>query len=335
MVHPEVREDVPDEKIGKAIVLADPGECAEGNDHSKIAQKDKLLVFLLVQRARRDEVVDAASGAVLHALAFALGLPLVVVVTGHIEQDIRGPTAELLEDAVEGGGNGCLLGQLVELVCELADARSVLIPRLWHENHVALHVAGSLVVLAVGDLPREVGDEEGRVANPANGVVERLGRREGLVAALVGKHPQTGSEKTLHKSVASPQGRPCGCRRNRLRSHIVVEEVEGGGQRSDIASNVAEATQTGALEAVGGNGIAELLDGEIWEFKLVAVCVEQLAVRLLCLELVDGAERGERGAGRGASGRVHGGNGHGVHVGGGGPLQNRVLGSRGGGGHFR
>lgn len=43
------------------------------------------------------------------------------------------------------------------------------------------------------------------MAEPANRVVQHLGGRERLVAALVGHDPQTGSEETLDDSVEGPQ----------------------------------------------------------------------------------------------------------------------------------
>lgn len=130
-----------------------------------------MLILLLVQGAGRVEVVDTAEEAVLLPLALALGLPLVVVVASDIGDEVHGPATELLHHRVDEGSDGGLLGQLIELVSQLADARSILISRLRNKHHVALHVAGSLVVLSVGDLPGEVRNEESSVGNEANGVV--------------------------------------------------------------------------------------------------------------------------------------------------------------------
>jgi hypothetical protein len=155
-------------------------------------------------------VVDAAEEAVLLALTLALGLFLVVVVASDVGDEVHGPAAELLQHRVEEGRNGRLLGQLVQLVGELTDARGILVSRLGNKDHVALHVAGGLVVLAVGDLPGEVGDEKRGVGNEADRVVEHLGGREGLVAALVGHDPEAGAEQALDDRVAGPQSSPGG-----------------------------------------------------------------------------------------------------------------------------
>jgi hypothetical protein len=102
-------------------------------------------------------------------------------------------------------GDRGFLGQLMELMSEFSDASSVKLTSLWDENHIALDVSSGLVVLAVGDFPREVRDEKSRVEDPANSVVQNLGRRESLMAALVRQDPDTGSKKTLKKSISGPK----------------------------------------------------------------------------------------------------------------------------------
>ena len=122
---------------------------------------------------------------ILLPLALALDLLLVEVVARDVGDEVQRPAQQLLAEEVDQRPDGRLLGQLAQLVRQLVHVRGVLAARPGHEDHVALHVAGRLVVLAVRDLPREVGHEQRRVQDPADRVVERLGRREGLVAALV------------------------------------------------------------------------------------------------------------------------------------------------------
>jgi hypothetical protein len=69
-------------------------------------------------------------------------------------------------------------------------------------------VVGVVVVLGVGELPREVGHIEDGVEDEANRVVEPLLRHEAAVAALVGQHPN-----------ASP-GQTCGARERVRESHV-------------------------------------------------------------------------------------------------------------------
>lgn len=220
-------------------------------------------------------MVNTPKHAVLLALALALWLAVMVVVPGDIGHEVHGPSANLLTESVNEGSNRSLFSQLVELVNGTADASGVNGPRLGNEDHVTLHVAGSLVVLAVGNLPGEVGDKEKGVADPADGVVEDLVGREGLVAALVGQNPQTSTEETLEDGVQSPEQYTSRHRGHRLRGHVFVEYVEGSGQRSEIAGDVAKTTNGGALKAVLGNGIADLLDRVVGNLKLVAIRVQK------------------------------------------------------------
>ena len=335
VVHPQIRDEVPHEHVGEAVGAAEHGQDGDGDGQAQVAEEDELGILGLEERAGRAEVVDAGSEAVLHALAAALGLALVVVVARDVAEEVHGPAEQLLGERVDDGGDGRLLGQLVQLVGQAADAAGELVARLGHEDHVALHVARGLVVLAVRDLPREVGDQEGRVADEARGVVEHLGGREGLVAALVGQHPQAGAEEALDHGVQGPEGGAGGRPGDVIGGDEVVEEGKGEGQAGDVTGDVGQAAQAGALEAVLGDGIADVVDRVVGQLELVAVGVEQLAVG--CLGIVErghGRERGGRGRlARSVSGGALGGGGGrvGVH-GGSGPAQGVTLGAGGGGG---
>lgn len=278
MVHPQVGETVPDEQVEPAIVGADVVQSKADKEQTKIGQGNQLGVTSLIERAGGVEVVDTAEPAVGLALAAALGLLLVVVVAGDVDQEVHGPAEELLQDQVAGSQDRGLLHELAELVDGLADTGSVLITGLGNEDHVASKVTGSLVVLAVGDLPREVGDQQERVADPADGVVQDLGGREGLVTTLVGQDPNTGTDETLDDGIQSPEddtGRKAG---NSLRGDIVVEEVEDGGQNEHVPEDIVQTGDSRAVEAVSGNGIANLLDGEVGDLELIAIGVDHLGV---------------------------------------------------------
>jgi hypothetical protein len=146
------------------------------------------------------------------------------------------------------------------------------------------------VVLGVGDLPGEVRDKQRGVCEPANGIVERLGGRERLVAALVCHDPKAGSENALQDGVSSPQDGPCRGGGNHLGCDEVIEQIEGGGERSHVAANEVEALDGGALEAVGWDSITDLLDSVVGDLELVAVCVEKFAMAGLEVSSVIRAE---------------------------------------------
>ena len=158
MVHPQIREEVPHEHVVEAVGTAEDGQDGDGYGQADIAEQDQLGILGFVERAVRAEVVDPAKVAICLALAATLRLALVVVVARHVEEEVHGPAEQLLANGVDEGGDRCLLRQLVQIVGHATDAACELVAGLGHEDHVALHVARGLVMLAVRDLPREVGD---------------------------------------------------------------------------------------------------------------------------------------------------------------------------------
>lgn len=307
VVDPEVGEEVPDEHVGPAEGVAEVDEGGDGDGDADVGNNDPGSLTLVIEGRAGVEVVDTGEPAVLLALATALALLLVVVVAGDVGHEVVGPADELLTEKVDEGVDGGLLGQLGKLVSELADAGSLLLAGAGNEDHVALDVAGGLVVLAVGELPREVGDEKGGVEDPADGVVNQPGRRESLVTALVGKNPETGAEETLHEGVQAPENDTGSLGGNVLGSDIVVPEVEGDAEVDAVADDIGQAAKSRTLVAVLGDGITDVLDGEVGDLELVAVGVDQLAeLGLVDLDVV-GGQRGERGVGgRTLKGRVEG-----------------------------
>jgi hypothetical protein len=277
VVHPQVWDTVPDQQVEPAEVAADEVQGGAGEEETKVTQGNQLGVLGLVQRAGRVEVVDTTEPAVGLALAAALGLLGVVVVAGDVGEEVHGPSEQLLEQEVGGSQDGGLLHELAELVQGAADAGGVLLTGLGDEDHVTGEVASGLVVLSVGDLPREVGDQQEGVADPADGVVQDLGGGEGLVAALVGENPHAGADETLDDGVHGPEGHAGGEERHCLRGDIVVEKVKDRGQDGHVTEDIVQTGGSGAVEAVSGDGIADLLDGIVGDLELVAICVEHLA----------------------------------------------------------
>jgi hypothetical protein len=309
VVDPEPGNDVPNEDSLEAVDLANESENGESDGETKVTEEDQLLVLALVERAVGKEVRDTAAEAVEPASTLALSLLVVVVVASDVEEEVHGPATDLLADHVESGVDGSLLEKLVHLVDGSAGAGSEDLASLRHEDHVALHVAGGLVVLAVGDLPGEVGNEESRVAEPTNKVVQGLAVRERLVTALVGKNPETGTDETLDDSVESPQTPTDTIGGNVLGSDKFVEEVESADESDNVTGNVVEASGSRALEAVLRNGIADVVDGVVGDGELVAVSIDQFLLlysRLPLLVVILGRERGEGGGGCRSSGRVVG-----------------------------
>ena len=139
-------------------------------------------------------------------------------VVGPDTDQIHGPTEELVEESTPESADGRLLESLLELSLAPGGNGDTLLLRLvllgrdtalrtgaGNENLVTGKVAGGSVVAAVRDTPRVVRDKEGRVENPSDTVVDGLGRRVGLVTALVGDNPDTGTEETRGNLVADPE----------------------------------------------------------------------------------------------------------------------------------
>lgn len=85
-----------------------------------------------------------------------------------------------------------------------------------------------------------------------------------------------------------------------------MEDVEGGSEGGDVAGNVVEATGSRTLEAVLGDGIADVLDGVVGNFEGVAVRVDEGAAGILDVGLASRAKRREGGVRGRASGRIEG-----------------------------
>lgn len=238
MVDPEIRHTIPHKQVEPAISLSEIIQSRTNKTQSQITQENELSVLGLVQGATRVEVVDTAKVTVALALATTFNLTLVVVVAGDVGEQVHGPAEKLLQDHVGRSEDRGLLHELGDFVDSLADVSGVLLAGLGHENHITAQVSSRLVVLAVGDLPGKVWNQKERVADPANGIIENLGRRESLVTTLVGHNPETGTKETLHKGVESPGSRASIYVGHGLGGHIGMEEVEGGTEAEQIPGDV-------------------------------------------------------------------------------------------------
>lgn len=89
VVHPEVRDDVPDEEVVEAVLAADKVEDCAGDEETEVAEEDELFVLLLVQRAGGVEMVDTAEVAVLLTGTLALELLVVVVVASDVGGEVH------------------------------------------------------------------------------------------------------------------------------------------------------------------------------------------------------------------------------------------------------
>lgn len=291
VVNPKVGNTIPKENVEGSKLLGSGIQRVSHQGNSDVGQNNQLGILGLVQRRGRVEVRNSSKVSVLLSNSTSLLLAVVVVVSGNVGEEVKNPSNELLGDRVGEGSDGSLLGELGNIVRDSSSVTTeVLSAGLGNEDHVLLQVSGGVVVLSVGNLPGEVGNQQRAVKDPSNGVVENLGLREGLVTTLVSENPDSSSEKSLGESIDSPGGT---ANESRLASDggddVVLHSPEGSGEKSKVAGDVGKRADSRALEAVLGNGITNVLDGEVGDLELVSVGVE----KGLSLGLVShGGERG-------------------------------------------
>lgn len=156
------------------------------------------------------------------------------------------------------------------------------------EDRVVLHRVRRRVVLPVRDAPRVVlrerrgreggvppgrasaapppqhhshGDEQRRVQHPADGVVDRLARAEGLVPALVCNHPHARERHARADPVRGPskgEERGGDAGEGAHKPHGSEEQAD----HNKVARKVCARGERAALEAVRGDGCANVADGE-------------------------------------------------------------------------
>ena len=126
VIHPEIRQEIPDKQVAPAIRAANHEQGTSNNQQSKIREHNQVLVFLLVQRTSRIEVVDTTI-AILPARAFALELPVVIVVACNVGDQVQWPPEQLLRHQLDCGVNWRLLEQLVHLMHDVAHACCMLL----------------------------------------------------------------------------------------------------------------------------------------------------------------------------------------------------------------
>lgn len=197
MVHPEIRDKVPDSHVSPAEAIAEITQGTDSKGEAHIREHDEFGVFGIEKRASGIKVVDLAAEPVLLALASALALAFVEVVSRDVGHEVIGPSDELLEEQVQSRVDGCLLTKVTEFLDRTSKPRGLLLAGSGKENHVTLHVAGCLVVSAMGKLPAEVGYEKSRVDEPTGEVADEAGGGEGAVATFMRNDPKSCSKETL------------------------------------------------------------------------------------------------------------------------------------------
>lgn len=88
MVNPQIRSKIPNKHVASTISARDPDQSRNGESNTDIAQNNQFRVLSLIERASGVEVVNTSRISVLLSLSTSLLLVLVVVVSGHIGNEV-------------------------------------------------------------------------------------------------------------------------------------------------------------------------------------------------------------------------------------------------------
>ena len=110
MIDPEVWYSVPDSQIQPSPPTTNGNKGQKGQRKTQVAQPNQFLIFLLVKRAGRVEVIDPVPSAVVTTLSFPFSLTLVVVMTSHVGREVGWPASQLLPQQGDGRHQWRILG---------------------------------------------------------------------------------------------------------------------------------------------------------------------------------------------------------------------------------
>lgn len=255
MVHPEVGDGVEEQNSRGSDSLGGKVQGGEGDGQAEVGDEDEDGLAGAEHRAGGLKVADA------EPLGQTGRLPLLAALaSGGVEQQVHLPTEKLVEDDSDELGDGGILKQLAQVD---AGKDAVLLGLGGgNKSHVEVHVAGEAVVAVVRVLPREVGDEEERVEEPSDDIVELSVSRESTVTALVAQDPDTSAHEALDKAVDHPGGDAQPLVRDG--GNVGQGSPDEGGHHGKVAEDIVEGGEERGLEAVGGDGILDGLDvGEL------------------------------------------------------------------------
>jgi len=172
--------------------------------------------------------------------AEVIGVAAVLLARG-VADEVGGPSEELLNDnageVVERSifeeiinilEHGLILamGRLGRLLDSLVSRwEADLGACLGDEDLVALHGSSSSVVSGMADSPAVVRDEEGRVADPSDGVVDGLARGKSLVSALMRNNPHSSTHTAGTEAVDRPSSYTCSLSNKAIEDIPVLAQV--------------------------------------------------------------------------------------------------------------
>ena len=257
MVNPEVLLEVQQTNHLPANNLSGRVQDIAHDHKTKIGQSDIDGLGVAEHGRGRLKVADPQPA---HAALARLPL-LAGLASRDVEEQVHLPASELVRNQLDELDNRDILKHLSRLLVHVQVGQLPLIAVGLggrDEGHVLLHVAGEAVVAVVGELPAEVGNEQERVADPADHVVEPRVAREGAVAALVRENPDARADQTLEVAVGSPGA--VAERRVADLGDVLPREVGEAKGHGEVAEEVRHGDPHARAEALVGDGVADGLD---------------------------------------------------------------------------
>lgn len=197
-MNPHVRDNVEKSNRLPADIGRAPVESTASESQAEVGEGDEDGLTGTEDRRGRLKVAHAQPALVvtLQTLLSSRG----------VDQQVGLPSGQLVENELDELDNGRVLDHLGVQVEVGQTALGALIDGLGDKSHVLLHVASVIVVAVVAVLPAKVGNEQGRVHDPAHHVVELAVHGESAMAALVSQNPDTGADEALNVTVGHPGG---------------------------------------------------------------------------------------------------------------------------------
>lgn len=111
------------------------------------------------------------------------------------------PIHQLMEQQMEECVNRCVLCKISDFLNSLAEPLSICKTSDRYKGGIGGHIGYTLVMIAVGDLPPEVGYKEGGVENKTKIIIKEFRGGERLMTAFVSKDPNPATKESLNEGV--------------------------------------------------------------------------------------------------------------------------------------
>lgn len=261
VVHPEVRQTVCQESGRCADAPRGEINRAHGQDESNVAQRDEWCLGRSENGGSRVQMTLLVPG-----LGSTVALGQALRSGTGVHQDVSGPAKHLVEDKSTDLNKWCVGSGVVHDLLHnsrLGGPGGDFGLSVGDENSVLLHVVVVAVMTCVAELPAKEWHHQDAVEEPASHGVDGKVVGKGIMTTVVGENPEAGKEAPLYETVQGPKGNGDKGRSVQLREPD--GRVEESAHDDEIANNVREGADHGALEALCRNSIFQGLD--VWNWS--------------------------------------------------------------------